>query len=158
MSLGWKSFQKEKNYQIDIEIKIKERMTEQQIKMPESFWVLEGETEHGAIRRAVPTKDGRVIEIYDGEELYDSLAAGDFLKNVLGNDPDWKLVEVKRIEQFQDLTSDQTQALIDGIEAKIKTYLKFVSVSNDSSFYLGRIDALQDVLSDIKYMTRVQNP
>jgi hypothetical protein len=156
MSLGWKSFQKEKNYQIDIEIKIKEHMTEQQIKTPESFWVLEGETEHGAIRRAVPTKDGRVIEIYDGEELYDSLAAGDFLKNVLGNDPDWKLVEVKRIEQFQDLNSGQTQALIDGIEAKIKTYLKFVSVSNDSSFYLGRIDALQDVLSDIKYMTRIE--
>ena len=132
-------------------------MTEQQIKMPESFWVLEGETEHGAIRRAVPTKDGRVIEIYDGDELYDSLAAGDFLKNVLGNDPDWKLVEVKRIEQFQDLTSDQTQALIDSIESKIKTYIKFVSVSNDSSFYLGRIDALQDVLSDIKYMTRIEN-
>jgi len=132
-------------------------MNEQQIKMPESFWVLEGETEHGAIRRAVPTKDGRVIEIYDGDELYDSLAAGDFLKNVLGNDPDWKLVEVKRIEQFQDLTSDQTQALIDGIESKIKTYIKFVSVSNDSSFYLGRIDALQDVLSDIKYMTRIEN-
>lgn len=125
--------------------------------MPESFWVLEGETEHGTIRRAVPTKDGRVIEIYDGDELYDSLAAGDFLKNVLGNDPDWKLVEVKRIEQFQDLTSDQTQALIDGIESKIKTYIKFVSVSNDSSFYLGRIDALQDVLSDIKYMTRIEN-
>ncbi len=132
-------------------------MNEQQIKMPESFWVLEGETEHGTIRRAVPTKDGRVIEIYDGDELYDSLAAGDFLKNVLGNDPDWKLVEVKRIEQFQDLTSDQTQALIDGIESKIKTYIKFVSVSNDSSFYLGRIDALQDVLSDIKYMTRIEN-
>jgi hypothetical protein len=123
--------------------------------MPSSFWVLEGETEHGAIRRAVPAKDGRVIEIYDGDALYDSLPYGEFMKNVL--DSDWKLVDVKRVENFDELSAEQTQVLIDGIDAKIKTYQKFISVSNDSSFYMGRIDALQDIRSEIVHMTRQNN-
>lgn len=123
--------------------------------MPASFWVLEGETEHGAIRRAVPVKGGRVIEIYDGDELYDYLPYGEFMKNVL--DSDWKLVDVKRVENFDKLSAEQTQVLIDGIDAKIKTYQKFISVSNDSSFYLGRIDALQDIRSEIVHMTKQNN-
>ena len=123
--------------------------------MPASFWVLEGETKHGAIRRAVPVKGGRVIEIYDGDELYDYLPYGEFMKNVL--DSDWKLVDVKRVENFDKLSAEQTQVLIDGIDAKIKTYQKFISVSNDSSFYLGRIDALQDIRSEIVHMTKQNN-
>ena len=65
--------------------------------------------------------------------------------------------KLKDIIKFSDDKKIELPSLEEFLSKKIENYTKLSEVSNDPSFYLGRIDALQEVQAELKRIIEIAN-
>ena len=65
--------------------------------------------------------------------------------------------KLKEIIKFSDDKKVEIPSLEEFLAKKIEDYTKLAEVSNDPSFYLGRVDALQEVQTELKRIIEIVN-
>lgn len=65
--------------------------------------------------------------------------------------------KLKEIIRFSDDKKIEIPSLEDFISKKIEEAQKLSDVSNDPSFYLGKVDALQEVRSELQRILEIAN-